>query len=103
MKPKVAQTTLVVSICGEKKTIDAVRVSMVPEIENGKRCLLALHKSKHSEKLALAFAAKDLVALRAGLNTNLRLVASALKTIEVASGRTGAFTERLNRATQLRV
>jgi tRNA threonylcarbamoyladenosine modification (KEOPS) complex Pcc1 subunit len=81
----VTSARLGVEISGEKKVLNAVRFSMMPEVDNRKRCVLSLRESKDGRKLSLLFSAKDLVALRAGLNTNLRLVSSALKTIETTS------------------
>ena len=99
-KPKVTFARLKVDITGEKRAIDAVRFSMIPEMENDKRCVLSLRKSKDDEKLSLLFSAKDLVALRAGLNTNLRLVSSALKTIDTASVTKGERASQKHRKTE---
>jgi tRNA threonylcarbamoyladenosine modification (KEOPS) complex Pcc1 subunit len=85
IKPKVTSSTLLVEIAGRKKILEAVRSSMIPEIDRSQRCVLSVRTAQGGKKLILGFDAKDLVALRAGFNTNLRLVSSALKTIKSAS------------------
>ena len=44
---------------------------------------MLLRAGRDSKRLSLRFIASDLVSLRASMNTNLRLVAAAMKTIEV--------------------
>jgi tRNA threonylcarbamoyladenosine modification (KEOPS) complex Pcc1 subunit len=101
IKPKVTSSMLLVEITGRKKILEAVGSSMIPEIDTSQRCVLSVRTTRDGKKLILGFDAKDLVALRAGFNTNLRLVSSALKTITSASSfekkktNPAEFTERL--------
>jgi tRNA threonylcarbamoyladenosine modification (KEOPS) complex Pcc1 subunit len=101
IKLKVTSSRLLVELTGRKKILEAVRFSMIPEIDKSQRCVLSVRTAQGGNKLILGFDAKDLVALRAGFNTNLRLVSSALKTITSASSiekkKTNPveFTERL--------
>jgi tRNA threonylcarbamoyladenosine modification (KEOPS) complex Pcc1 subunit len=73
-----------VDIIAEPRTIRAVKAAMTPEIDNSKRCKLSLRTDKRGRTLSLILTSEDLVSLRAGLNTNLRLASSALKSIIAA-------------------
>jgi tRNA threonylcarbamoyladenosine modification (KEOPS) complex Pcc1 subunit len=84
-KPKVSATSLIVKVRGEKKFLDAVKSSMLPEAQKGARCVFSIHGAPDGKSITLLFTAKDLVALRASFNTNLRLVSSALRTLESAA------------------
>ncbi|MGH2638613.1 MAG: hypothetical protein ACRDF4_04945, partial [Rhabdochlamydiaceae bacterium] len=84
IRSRVAFARLTVDIFADRRTIAALKSAMMPESVEGKKCKLALRKGKNGGKLALVFSSKDLVSLRAGLNTNLRLAASALKSIRIA-------------------
>ncbi|MHB8568078.1 MAG: KEOPS complex subunit Pcc1 [Nitrososphaerales archaeon] len=78
---------LSVLIKGDRKTVGALRSAMSPETDQskgGKRCILSVSGSKE-DLLVLSFESKDLISLRASLNTNLRLVSSALKTLGLIS------------------
>jgi tRNA threonylcarbamoyladenosine modification (KEOPS) complex Pcc1 subunit len=57
---------------------------MNPEIADGKRCKLVLRTNKNGKMLSIILTSGDLISLRAGLNTNLRLAVSALKSINAA-------------------
>ena len=84
MKSKVTFVELKVAILSEPRAISAAKAAMTPEMDDSKRCKLSLHTDKTGRKLSLILSSKDLVSLRAGLNTNLRLAASALKGINAA-------------------
>ncbi len=71
-------------IFGDPKAISAVKTAMIPEIADSKRCKLSLRTDKTGRTLSMILASEDLVSLRAGLNTNLRLATSALKSINAA-------------------
>jgi tRNA threonylcarbamoyladenosine modification (KEOPS) complex Pcc1 subunit len=58
---------------------------MLPESQKGARCDFSVQSSPDEKKLNFRFVAKDLVALRAGFNTNLRLVSAALRTLDSAA------------------
>ena len=88
MKSKVSFVELKVEILAEPRAISAVKAAMTPEIDDSKRCKLSLHTDRTGRKLSLILTSKDLVSLRAGLNTNLRLAASALKSINAAKNAT---------------
>jgi tRNA threonylcarbamoyladenosine modification (KEOPS) complex Pcc1 subunit len=81
-KPKVSAARLDVHIRGDKRFLDAVGVSMLPETQKSARCTFSVRSDPDGKTLILHFTAKDLIALRASFNTNLRLVSSALKTLE---------------------
>ena len=46
---------------------------------------MLLAASRDRKRLSLRFISSDLVSLRASMNTNLRLVATAIRTIEAVS------------------
>lgn len=83
-KNKVLSAELKLDIFAEPRTISALRAAMSPEIDNKKRCKLSLHTDKTGRTLSMMLRSEDMVSLRAGLNTNLRLAASALKSINAA-------------------
>ena len=74
-----------VRVRGEKKILEAVWSSMRPEAQKSARCNFSIRNAPDGKSLILRFAARDLIALRASFNTNLRLVSSALKTLESAA------------------
>ena len=60
----------------------AIKSALLPETKAGKRTLMNIRLMNGEKKLVITISSLDLVSMRASLNSNLRLVASALKTIE---------------------
>ena len=60
----------------------AIKAALLPETKAGKRTLMNIRLMNGEKKLVITISSLDLVSMRASLNSNLRLVASALKTIE---------------------
>ncbi|MDG6921828.1 MAG: hypothetical protein JRN67_00870 [Nitrososphaerota archaeon] len=67
--------------------MSAVKEALSPEVDNKNRCTLTLRSVKSGNQLSVFLQSCDLVSLRAGLNTNLRLASSSLKNIEVIMGK----------------
>ena len=82
--PKVS-ARLEFSLERSPEELHAIRSALLPEIRAGKRTVMNVKLVNHGKKLILAISSSDLVSMRASLNSNLRLVASALKTIESVS------------------
>lgn len=81
---KVELSELTVVISADSKTISAIKTALTPEVDNVKNCRLSLGTDKSGRKLSLILRSEDIILLRAGLNTNLRLASSALKSINAA-------------------
>jgi tRNA threonylcarbamoyladenosine modification (KEOPS) complex Pcc1 subunit len=75
---------LKVDISAEPRIISAVRASLTPETDDNKRCKLSLRTDRTGSVLSLILKSGDLISLRAGLNTNLRLAATALRSVNAA-------------------
>ena len=80
----VTSSELRVTIPEELATIEALKAALDPEKSTGKRRDMTTALRKGQRTLLIEFRSKDLVALRAGLNTNLRLASSVLKTLDSA-------------------
>ncbi len=81
-------SSILITIEGDPKVLNAVSTAMVPEIthsrEPSRRCHLSIETpSGERSSFIMIFESKDLVSLRASLNSNLRLVSSALKTLSI--------------------
>lgn len=74
-----------IELSGRKKVISALADSLKPEAIRGKRLTLSISTKNHGKTLLLRFDAKDVVSLRAGMNTILRLALSGLKSIQAVS------------------
>lgn len=73
--------TLDIEIFANKKLIRALNLAMTPETRsNHKRCNIRL-KKKRDDVFGIELSSSNLAGLRAGLNTNLRLIAAAVKTV----------------------
>lgn len=72
---------LSVRITSDERSISALKSAMTPEVGTGKKCRLSLRSGSDGKSLSLILSGSDLVSLRAGLNTNLRLASSVLKTL----------------------
>jgi tRNA threonylcarbamoyladenosine modification (KEOPS) complex Pcc1 subunit len=72
---------LTVELDDEKKVISALLKSLQPETIASKRLNFSVSTKNTGRTLLLTFVAEDLVSLRSGMNTILRLVLSALKSI----------------------
>ena len=70
---------------GKKRVISAIAASLAPEELKGARLTFSVSISKDGTLLLLKFSGADVVSLRAGMNTVLRLTLSALKSIEATS------------------
>jgi tRNA threonylcarbamoyladenosine modification (KEOPS) complex Pcc1 subunit len=66
-----------------QKEIASIERAFLPETTDRGKCVLksSLRKSKRETHLLLDFEATDVISLRASMNTNLRLVNSAIKTL----------------------
>jgi tRNA threonylcarbamoyladenosine modification (KEOPS) complex Pcc1 subunit len=82
LSSKVTAATLKIELSGSKKLISALADSLSPETISGKRLTFTVSKKNEGETLLLHFVASDVVSLRAGMNTILRLTLSALNSIE---------------------
>jgi tRNA threonylcarbamoyladenosine modification (KEOPS) complex Pcc1 subunit len=82
---KIRRVTLEVELSAEKKIISSLHSSLAPEAIKGKRLSLAVVGKNNGSTLLLKFSGSDLVSVRAGMNTILRLTLSALKTIRGAN------------------
>jgi tRNA threonylcarbamoyladenosine modification (KEOPS) complex Pcc1 subunit len=82
---KIRRVTLEVELSAEKKIISSLHSSLAPEAIKGKRLSLAVVGKNNGETLLLKFSGSDLVSVRAGMNTILRLTLSALKSIRGAN------------------
>jgi len=80
-----------VALVGGLDTIKALAVALQPEASDkkhrDKRCHVRIrtsptHAEEKSSKLSMSFESSDLASLRASFNSNLRLLASALRTLE---------------------
>ena len=69
----------------DKEQLSAIRNALLPEIKAGKRTKMSIDLVNRGQTLVLTIASPDLVSMRASMNSNLRLVASAMKTIETVS------------------
>jgi tRNA threonylcarbamoyladenosine modification (KEOPS) complex Pcc1 subunit len=81
-EPMVLRCQLSVKIPGDKRTLSALRDALDLETIVKDRSSLSVRQGRDGNTLLLEFSSKDLVSLRASMNTNLRLVASALNTID---------------------
>jgi tRNA threonylcarbamoyladenosine modification (KEOPS) complex Pcc1 subunit len=63
--------------------IESVRQALLPETNYKDTCNLSVTScfNRRSRHLRLEFISKDIVALRASMNTNLRLMASSIETL----------------------
>ena len=77
--------TLEVELAAEKKVISSLLSSLVPEAIKSKRLNFTVTRNKDGQILLLKFSSTDLVSVRAGMNTILRLALSALKSIREVS------------------
>ncbi len=84
MTSKVKHVTLEFELSAEKRIISSLHSSLVPEAIKGKRLRLIVGEKNNGGTLLLKFSGSDLVSLRAGMNTILRLTLSALKSIRAA-------------------
>ncbi len=82
---KVLFATLSVEIVEDKKVTEAIASALSPEIVKNRRFTFALKSKNNGRTISLKFVASDLVSLRAGMNTILRLTLSALKIIHTTS------------------
>lgn len=84
-KSKVVHTELRVELVTNSKTVKAILSAMSFESRNSGRCRMLLTASRDGRGLNMRFLSSDLTSLRAAMNTNLRLVATAIKAIEAVS------------------
>ena len=91
--PFFKKSDLIFEIDGDLPVLHAVFMALQPESDEkkhrGKRCEMQVLLEKGNgrvAKLLVNFHSDDLVSLRASLNSNLRLLASALKTLDTVSG-----------------
>ncbi|HXQ92378.1 MAG TPA: KEOPS complex subunit Pcc1 [Nitrososphaerales archaeon] len=82
---KVLFATLRVEIVGERKVNEAIASALSPELVKNKRFTFTLISKNNGRTILLKFMALDLVSLRAGMNTILRLALTALTIIRTTS------------------
>jgi tRNA threonylcarbamoyladenosine modification (KEOPS) complex Pcc1 subunit len=58
----------------------ALKAAMLPETTAGKKAKMRVESQE--KELTMEVASHDLVSFRASMNTNLRLIASAMRTID---------------------
>jgi tRNA threonylcarbamoyladenosine modification (KEOPS) complex Pcc1 subunit len=85
LRSKVRYVTLEVELAAEKRVISSLLSSLAPEAIKSKRLDFIVTRKKDGKTLTLRFSAADLVSVRAGMNTILRLALSALKSIREVS------------------
>lgn len=86
MVSKVRYAKLTISYSNDDvRIVSAIAVSLAPEAIDGTRLTLEISSTNDGRTLLLSFTAGDLVSLRAGVNTILRLMLSALNSIQAAS------------------
>jgi len=78
---KVICATLTIEVRAKKKEVSSLVASLIPERIEGKRLTFQVSSKEGGNILLLNFSAADLVSLRAGMNSVLRLTLSALKSI----------------------
>ena len=84
-KLKVLFATLYVEMAGDKKVNEAIASALSPELVKNRRFSFTLKSKDNSNAILLGFIASDMVSLRAGMNTILRLALSALTVIRTTS------------------
>ena len=89
--PTLKSISLHVVISGNRRSISSVREAMLPESGLGlrkandtERCSFTINEEDPGY-LSLGFSALDAISLRASMNTNLRLISSAFRTIGATS------------------
>jgi tRNA threonylcarbamoyladenosine modification (KEOPS) complex Pcc1 subunit len=82
---KVVYAALGVEITTDKKTSEALFSALSPEMTKNERFSFSLSTANEDNTVLLKFSSSDLVSLRAGMNTTLRLALSALLTIRSTS------------------
>ncbi|MDG6994791.1 MAG: hypothetical protein JRN52_02615 [Nitrososphaerota archaeon] len=82
LRHSVVSSKLEFTLEGSPEELRAIKSALLPETKAGKRTLMNIRLMNGEKKLVITISAPDLVSMRASLNSNLRLVASALKTIE---------------------
>jgi tRNA threonylcarbamoyladenosine modification (KEOPS) complex Pcc1 subunit len=82
---KIKHVTLGFELSAEKRIISSLHSSLAPEAISGKRLSLTVGEKNNGGTLLLKFSGSDLVSVRAGMNTILRLTLSALKSIRTAN------------------
>ncbi len=78
-------TSLSVKITASSRLLECIRMAMEPELAHQKRCTLSFRIAKRNKGLILNFSSTEIISLRASMNTNLRLIASAIRTVEAIS------------------
>ena len=82
---KMLFATLSVELIGAKKLNCALASALSPEAVENSRFSFSVSLKNNGRTMLLNFSAKDLVSLRAGMNTILRLASSALTIISANS------------------
>ena len=84
MTPKINHASLEIELDEKKKIVSALASSLALEALKGRRLSFTVSTKNSGETLLFFFSAADLVSLRAGMNTILRLTSSALMSIRGA-------------------
>jgi tRNA threonylcarbamoyladenosine modification (KEOPS) complex Pcc1 subunit len=82
MRSKVRYASLEIEFTADPRILLSIASSLAPENIEGKRLTVRTRTKKKGNVLQLSFQAADMVSLRAGMNTTLRLMLSALKILE---------------------
>jgi tRNA threonylcarbamoyladenosine modification (KEOPS) complex Pcc1 subunit len=71
----------------DRRLIHSLREAIAPEVGKIGRCIVSFDSEgkRKDSGLNLSFESKDLISLRASFNTNLRLLSSAIRTINAVS------------------
>lgn len=85
IRKKVLDAKLHVEIKDSLPKLRALINALTPETKSGNKCKMRIPRLGRNKSASLFFESKDLISLRASLNTNLRLVSAALKTIDAVS------------------
>ena len=83
---RVRSANLKVSIAAPPRTVRSARQAILPESRDETRCTLKVDSGLNDSALVLVFESRDMASLRAGLNTDLRLISAALTTLAAISG-----------------
>ena len=79
-----------------QREVTSIKQAILPESTNKGKCLLksSLKRDKKAIHLLLDFESTDIISLRASINTNLRLVNSAIRTLNIIDSNSMLVSDR---------
>ena len=83
-KNRVVSADLELEIDANPKVIEALQAALALETKSSERCPMSLHRRRNQSRLRIIFNAQDIVSLRASFNTNFRLIAASVDSINAA-------------------